>query len=538
MVAFKNLKYFNQQDKHTNTSLIMAAIAIVFTAKALYLSFCVTPLWSIPDEIGHLAYVYDIAEERGIPLLGESKIDSDIMSSYKGTDGARPSNNWIAQHPPLYYILASIPLKIGRQITKDKETLFKLPRIVSAISGGLALFVIFSTIQLIGLDAYRSILIASAIGFIPMFTHLCSGVNHDSSLLFFSATAVYFLTKFIMNKNIHDAYWSGLWMTLTAAIKMTSWVIIPPFLAIIGFQILFSQKKWIKHTIKVSVLTLAIPILWMGRNFYYFADPLYTASTKAHWRLSEPLKDSFLTYLTSQPVVQHLLLNFYALIGWQTPGITGNTWFQIRGFPLKYFLLVLFFMVVALAIALFKTIKQLHTNNYNFKQADTQFMPLRNFLSNKKTRCLIINTSIAISTFFCVLLFSNSHFSIIPFSDLRILSICLLVWACCLSLVIMVWTTTMGPRQILMSFGLITFLFFTFTLLQPLYKAYLMDGRMRATHGRYFYPVTPFIILSFAIAVYNLRINRTFLFFGVIGLAIMEWYSYLLLIIPFFWSFK
>ena len=158
MVAFKSLKYFNQQDKHANTLLIMAAIAIVFTAKALYLSFCVTPLWSIPDENGHLAYVYDIAEGRGIPLLGKGKVDSTIMSSRKGTAEARPAINHIAQHPPLYYIFASIPLKIGQQITKDKETLFKLPRIVSAISGGLTLYVIFLTIQLIGLDAYRSTL--------------------------------------------------------------------------------------------------------------------------------------------------------------------------------------------------------------------------------------------------------------------------------------------------------------------------------------------------------------------------------------------
>jgi len=95
----------------------MVLISLLFAMKAFYLAFWVTPLWDIPDETGHLAYVRDIAEGRGIPLLGTAKIDADIMRHVTKNPNAKPVLNWIAQHPPIYHIISAVPYKIGNYYT-------------------------------------------------------------------------------------------------------------------------------------------------------------------------------------------------------------------------------------------------------------------------------------------------------------------------------------------------------------------------------------------------------------------------------------
>ena len=104
-------------------------ISLLFFIKALYLAFCVIPFSAVPDEIGHFAYVQDIAYGKGIPVLsapitGKSVIGKDIMGYIEKTTNTQPAYNWIAQHPPVYYILAAIPLKFGSLLTNDRDILF------------------------------------------------------------------------------------------------------------------------------------------------------------------------------------------------------------------------------------------------------------------------------------------------------------------------------------------------------------------------------------------------------------------------------
>ena len=176
-------------------------LALLFTLKALYLAFFVTPLWDIPDEIGHFSYARDLAEGRGVPVLGRAEIRGDVMAHMSHNPDARPAANWIAQHPPVYYLLAAVPLKIGMAFTNDPEVLYRLPRLVAAICGGLLLLVLYRTMRTLGLDNYRATVLAACIGFIPMVSHLASGTNHDMTLFLFSALMVHFLIRFLIYHN-------------------------------------------------------------------------------------------------------------------------------------------------------------------------------------------------------------------------------------------------------------------------------------------------------------------------------------------------
>ena len=92
------------------------------------------------------------------------------------------------------------------------------------------------------------------------------------------------------------------------------------------------------------------------------------------------------------------------------------------------------------------------------------------------------------------------------------------------------------PLDRLMLYALVVFLFFTAVLMWQVYGIYLLDGRMRATHGRYFYPVVPFMLVALAVSVYRLRIPGLLLAVLTAGLAIMELETFVLQALPFYVS--
>lgn len=523
-----------RQNISKNIELTMMLISVLFVIKALYMAFYITPLWSIPDEIGHLASTYSIATGNGIPLLGKAKISTEIMSSFTGVEGAPPVKNWIAQHPPIYYIIAAIPLKIGMYFTDNTEILFRLPRIISALAGGLLLFVLYKTMIMAKVDEYRSLLLASAVGFIPMFSHLSSGVNHDSMIFLFCAIVAYYFTKYLMHKNIKDIYLMALWLTLGAGIKMTVWVIIPPLLLFVVIYLFFNTKHKYRHIFGVSLLTLAVPIGWMIRNYYYFNNIFYTASSDGSFgKLKDnPLTDTFLEYLHTQPVIEHFLMNFYGLLGWHNYTISGNAWFQVASTPRTSF--VWFMTFISFALTLFIIIKLYGIFRINSNKTILSFeaFPCINMISNKYLKLSLIAMVLASSLISGLILYK----SIVVVNVFFIISTSLLLWSAMMASMLIFFSQ--DKRDIIFYLFLIIFFFFTVILLHSLYEIYLLDGRMRATHGRYFYPVIPFILLSIAIALDKLKFPNILLAAIVVWLAIMEMQSFVIQAIPFYWSFK
>jgi len=117
----------------------MWAFALLFFLKAAGLALFVTPLWDVPDEVGHFAYVADIADGRGLPRLGQSVIPPDLVAAWKGSAPESATLNWIAIHPPGYHIAAVPFLWAARAATGDLAWQLRLTRLSSALFGALAL---------------------------------------------------------------------------------------------------------------------------------------------------------------------------------------------------------------------------------------------------------------------------------------------------------------------------------------------------------------------------------------------------------------
>lgn len=126
-----------RKDTLLRTDLYIYLICGLFFIKTLIFACVITPLWSIPDEIGHIAYAKELATQYQIPILGKAKIDTQLFTSFLGVKSKHYENNWIAQHSPIYYFLAAFYYKTGTLFTSDPEILFRMTRIASVIFGTL-----------------------------------------------------------------------------------------------------------------------------------------------------------------------------------------------------------------------------------------------------------------------------------------------------------------------------------------------------------------------------------------------------------------
>ncbi|AMO93812.1 hypothetical protein CFter6_1094 [Collimonas fungivorans] len=525
-------------------------ISLLFFIKALYLSFFVTPFPGVPDEIGHFAYVQDIAYGKGIPILsapstGKSIIGSDIMKYVEKTTNAQPAYNWIAQHPPIYYVVAAIPLKIGSFITDDPEILFRLPRIVSALSGALLLLVLFRIFKTIGLDTSRSTAIAAAISFIPMVSNLSSGTNHDILLFLFCALATFFFTRFIIYNKIRDSYQCAMWLTIAGATKMmTPWVLLIPVIFILILELPKSNRAL--HALGVSLTAVSMPLIWMVRNFIYFGNPLYTSGTDRKPGLDIPLSQNFPDFIHFHPTFDTVIHWFYGMFISFGPGqenfyltydvLPRHLRFVIAtadNFPYTVFLTILF--IVACICVIYIAMLILHISKNEILAHKKEFSPLFGnfYFFNHHKKFLFLIAGIFFAFIFTAFIGYTSitnlnfiFFLIIPISILLGIVACFLIF---------------HPNNALDKiaiYGFIFTLFFGSVFLYHIYQAYLTEGQILATQGRYFYPIIPFALLSASIALMRLRVPGLLINIAVSLLACAELFVYVQQALPFYLKYS
>ncbi|WP_172656940.1 glycosyltransferase family 39 protein [Collimonas arenae] len=505
-----------------------------------------TPFSAVPDEIGHYAYVQDIAYGKGIPVLsspavGKSLIGADIMGYVEKNTDAKPAYNWIAQHPPIYYALAAIPLKIGSWFTSDQELLLRLPRIVSALSGALLLLVLFQTFKVVGLDTPRANGLAAAIGFIPMVSHLSSGTTHDIPLFLFCALATYFFARHIVERQIKDAYWCATWLAIASGTKMmTPWVLLAPMIFFLIFEL--STPNKIKHVLGISLTAFSIPIIWMVRNLVYFGNPLYTSGTERKPGLDVALNLSFLDFIHSQPAISQTINWFYGMFVYLgagrenvllqydlVPRHLNFIWFAVRGFPYRGFLDILFFLLNIFLIYILKLLWKIFKKNPKKTEDTSLIYYINSRLQEHHYRKPLSIISVIVAVYFSIYV-GSANFTNLSF--LVLFSVVASIFLGTLSLPLSFLSTDKIDRVAL--YGFFINLFFSIIFLYHIYGAYLIEGQLRATQGRYFYPVIPLLLLSAAVAFIRLRVPVIVLNIIVTILACAELSTYILQVIPFY----
>ncbi len=523
-------------------------LSLLFAVKVLYLAFCVTPLWGVPDEIGHYAYVQDIATGKGIPILGKAEIGADIMGTLEKIPNPRPAYNWIAQHPPAYYIIAAIPLKIGSYFTNDSDILFRLPRIVSALSGTLLILVLFRTFSVVGLDPGRATALAAAVGFIPMVTHLSSGTTTDITLFLFCALATHFFVRYLMCRNINDAYWCAMWLAIAGGVKMmTPWVLTAAMVAILLLELRGPVKSWLKHAVGISLLAFSTPIIWMFRNAVYFGTPLYTAGNGRKPDLTVPLAQNFVKFLHLHinEMFGYFISTFYGRFGDMspsygktllerdiTPRIMQVSMYYSDNFSLNIFLILIFCIacicLTYLSVIAYDTLKNEHKPQY--KNCIISWVT-EHIASNKIKKLLLICTFL-IALLVAIFVVACSKAAPQPHNILRISAVSISIFLGIAALILVLYTQNSIERIAL--YGLVIFFFFGSLLFYHDYASYMKGWGLSGLQGRYLYPVIPLALVTLAISLMRLRINSMFVNIIVAILALAELDIFTLKVLPFY----
>lgn len=477
-------------------SKFASGICLLFFIKAIILGFWIIPLWDIPDEIGHFAYAREIVREGRVLPLGKAIINTDIYANLynKPKREVKPKLNHIAQHPPLYHVIAGLLWKVAKCFTNKQELLFRFPRLASALFGALTLFIIYKLIGQFHVGEKTSLAVMVAFSSIPMFSWLSSGINHDVLVALLGVSSTYYLVLFFKNRKIKNAYLSVFFMSLAALTKMTCLVVLAPLVGLYIVEMRGSPIKCMKKIFLLILIGFFLPGLWLIRNLLEYGNPLATAlSILPEWR--PPTKDlsvPFIEFLKNQPIIEQLYLNFIGLMGGIGKSAGQSKMFQI----LPPFLTVYVTIGIVLCLtSLLWYFKVLYSAPYN--SSDCKNLSLIEIVPQRTKKItkywLILFAFLALCSLFFThyfIRYSSASFLIVPLFSI--------ITACCL-LANAVFFLPIPPAKRHFFYSALIFAFFSCILLAQIHSLFQGYGRLRAVHGRYFYPLLGMLVLAFII---------------------------------------
>lgn len=457
--------------------IITFAFFVKFALYALY----VTPLWDIPDESGHYSYVEDVAAGH-LPVLGTTTMGVDVTRSWAGPE-AVPALNWIAQHPPLYYATAAPILIVARACGLGFEAQVRSVRLVSALYGALSVFGIL--LLLLEFTKRIRLAIAGAIffGCTPMFLQLSSGFTHDTLVACLAIWAIFWCVRWSRSDRFRDAMLCALFVGLGLITKYTGLGLALPLFFCMAYRLWSNSDAGKGLFLKRSMLLWLIMFLplciWMVRNvlILHHLLPVKAIATEEH----PEVVIGFFHYMLSQPFWQSTLVNYIGLIGWNGRGQNQLDWIQITGPAARYFLGALLFCSSA---AFFNALLSYWTRR-----------------------------SMRIAAFAAILV--TLFFTSIMYKVDRNLVICVILFLALLATVAVNLPGAVRNNStswLLVTAGLCP-LFFCFIYYEHLWASY--NGIMRATHGRYLYPVIPLLILVVSHPLRGRRLSSVALYAAV-----------------------
>jgi hypothetical protein len=483
----------------------MGFVAALFLAKAVLLALFVTPLWDVPDETGHYAIVADLADGKGLPLPGRSVLPPDVVADWaRGRALATEEKwNWVAQHPPLYHVVAVPFLAAGRALTPDPRWRYRAPRLLSALSGAAALLILFAVFREASGDALFALSAASAVSFLPMFSHMSSGTNHDVFLALLCGAAALFWVRLSRSGRFSDGMKMGVALAAAGFTKFSALVVAAALLALSWKALSARGARRAGQWFSIAAVSFSLPAFWTLRHALLFGN------MRVHPVSTKPFDlGSFLSYLRNDPVVDHTFKNFVGLIGWTSRGAGRVEWFQISG---AFFSL---YLAVALAAA-----------------AGAAAW----FWRNDRSRGRLAGRIAAVLVFlFCVSwLFSAADGS----QPAKRLLYALLAAVPLLALP-RLFSARNNEEEFLPAASQAVFLLFAVAYLVNSWEAREIYGAMRATNGRYFFAVLPWIGLAFALPAVRLwrpGARRDALLVALVaGMFVNETLFFLLKVIPFY----
>jgi hypothetical protein len=145
------------------------------------------------------------------------------------------------------------------------------PKILNILFASLSVFPLYWFTKNVFGNRHGAVFVSLIYGFSPIVMHTSFQALADVSYAFFILSAMYFLSEGLkQNGKILYAILGGLAITLAAATRYESWVIIAAF-TLVGLL----NKQW-KFTSVFWLIAMLFPVSWMVGNHIAYGDFLYS----------------------------------------------------------------------------------------------------------------------------------------------------------------------------------------------------------------------------------------------------------------------
>jgi len=533
--------------------LKIKTLALLLAIQALFFAVFVTPLADVPDESGHFAYVTDITKGRPLPVYlnvtnGRGVIPDDLWVDW-GAEKQAPRANYIVQHPPLYYLVVSVPYAVATHFTDDRFIHAYAARSVSAISLGIIVIAVYLTLVAVGVGQGQALLMSSWLPLLPMMTHLSSGITNDVFLVMLCALATLYLVKYLQQGHIRFAYYCAFWLACAGATKMTAWLLIAAYVGILVFELRGTFKSWLRHSLLVSGISLVTALWWMRRNYYWHGNPFHV-SGDGNTDVTHPI--SLVSFFQDLPFVQWFMQHTHGLFGFSGYCLSANNLDALKTFckglemtvvhGAPYWLMLASMSLLAVALWFFiLRIISAHHHPSSPQQPLPSMSSMQTlssgFLAQHRVASVSIWGLFALMGLALAYWFISTGFKYQPvWGHFALAPAALLLGVTVAAFPGIFLSSQLDTR--LAAYGTLAAMLFIFTLFTKSHGAYEIEGALRGVQGRYLFPFYPLLLVAIGVAIKN---NRLWLLVSLGITFALVWghaYSYSHVVMPFFHSVK
>jgi len=209
-----------------------------------------------PDEKEHQLYIESIVSGKGIPKPSpEKRSDSEQYVSYQ------------AQHPPLFYAVASIPWKLMAGVSPESRIL--AIRWICLLFGAMTIWFSFCIAKMAFASDMTGIVCASVVAFTPMFGHMHGNISNEPMAMALVAASLYVGLRARHTPSPKMFILAGVLFGLAMVTRLTAGIWFPG-LVIVSL----SRKSWMKHA-SLLLPGIVIPVVgWMATNQLTLGSPL------------------------------------------------------------------------------------------------------------------------------------------------------------------------------------------------------------------------------------------------------------------------
>jgi len=281
---------FNGLKRH---KVLILILALYLVRGAIYAS--VLPPWDLVDEEQHFHYIQHIAEERKLPVLGETYISPEVVSSLFATkrwmvhhwpspDSEDPRQmglegfSYEAYQPPLFYLIGAALYSL---FPNDILSQLYCLRFAAVAMGAITILLTYATAA----EVFPSnkFLVYGApliVALIPERTAAVSRVNNDVLLEVVASAAFFVLVRYVkgaMRSSLWLGFLLGLGM-LTKATMLLLTPIIPLAIALKWQEGKLDSKTALKHFMLIIGLALTMSGWFFWRNICLYGELTGTRS--------------------------------------------------------------------------------------------------------------------------------------------------------------------------------------------------------------------------------------------------------------------